>query len=611
MKKVKAVKYSLLSNVVYVYKGVAKHKPYLIALLFPAVFCSALSRFIWLFLGKYLVESIEKGMLIKELVMQILILTGLNILCMIGQNAVSFGKEPAAFYVRPMFMLKRNLKSMGMFYENLEEREVIDAMEKSRASTRNVDVGIEGIIRFTIDFCSNIFTCILAVVLLCGISPLLAAAVLLCGIFEYITVDRASKKEKKLTNDDVLYEKNKLEYFKKSSSDFSSGKDIRLLGIAGKLLSTQEELHAKLNKQVKKASAGWVGSGLINNMLELFREGLLYGGLVYLILKNELGIGDFLLYAGCVHNLAEAFLVLMKTLAKMRKCSSEVNDYRSLNEFCDREEEKAEDLYEAEKYDITFEHVSFKYPGCESYALKDLNLTLPFGEKLAVVGLNGAGKTTFVKLLLKLYRPCEGRILLNGKDINEIDTKQYYKLFAPVFQDMECYAFTLAENVSMRSEENTDKERVRQCLERAGLDEKLKTYAKGVDTPMLRVLHNDGIVLSGGEKQKMALARALYKDAPLVVLDEPTAALDALAESEMYERFDSFVHGKSAVYVSHRLSSTRFCDHIAMFEDGKMVEYGTHTGLMEKKGRYAHMFELQAQYYKEEGNENESIAAGY
>ena len=611
MKKVNKVKYSLISNILYVYKGVAKHKPYLIALLIPAVFCGALSRFIWLFLGKYLVGSIEGGMPVRELVTQILLLTGLNILCLIGQNAVCFGKEPAAFYVRPMFMLARNLKSIGMFYENLEDREVLEAMERSRASTRNVDVGIEGIIRFTIDFCSHIFTCILAVVLLCRISYALAAAVLLCGILEYITVDRALKKEKKLTNDDVLYEKNRLEYFKKTSSDFAYGKDIRLLGIADRLLSTQEELHTILNRQVKKASAVWIRSGLIGHLLELFREGLLYGVLVYLILQNHLGVGDFLLYAGCVHNLAEAFLVLMKTLAKLRKCSSEVNDYRSLNEFCDKDEEKADDLPKAERYDITFENVSFRYPGCETYALRNVNISLPFGEKLAVVGLNGAGKTTFVKLLLKLYRPSEGRILLNGKDINEIDTKQYYELFAPVFQDMECYAFTLAENVSMRQEEETDKERVMQCLSRAGLEEKIKTYAKGVDTPMLRVLHNDGIVFSGGEKQKMALARALYKNAPLVVLDEPTAALDALAESALYERFDGFVQGKSAVYVSHRLSSTRFCDHIAMFEDGTLAEYGTHTELMEQKGKYAHMFDLQAQYYKEEESTDESTAVGY
>ena len=608
MKKVKAVRYSLINNVLYVYRGVAKHKPYLIALLVPAVLCNALSRFIWLFLGKYLVDSIDSGLPVRELIIRILILTGLNIICMIGQNAVAFGKEPTAFYVRPMFMLKRNLKSIGMFYENLEDSEVLDAMEKSRASTRNVDVGIEGIIRYTIDFCSHIFTCVLAAVLLCRISYILAAAVLLCGILEYISVDKASKKEKYLTNDSVTYEKRKLEHFKKCSADFAYGKDIRLFGIAGKLIDTQEKLHEKLNAGERKASGVRIKSGMINHLLELIREGLLYGGLVYLILNGHLGIGDFLLYAGCVHQLAESFMFLMKTLAKMRKCSTEVNDYRSLNEFCDEKKEKEEALPDAGKYEICFENVSFRYPGNENYALKKLNLKLSSGEKLAVVGANGAGKTTFVKLLLKLYQPCEGRILLNGKDIRDIDTFRYYSLFAPVFQDMECYAFTLAENVSMRPEEDTDKELAEKCLERAGLGDKLKTYAKGVDTPMLRILHDDGIILSGGEKQKMALARALYKDAPLVVLDEPTAALDALAESEMYERFDSFADGKSAVYVSHRLSSTRFCDHIAMFEDGRLIEYGTHDELMDKKGKYAEMFELQAQYYVEDGNNENSVA---
>ena len=192
-------------------------------------------------------------------------------------------------------------------------------------------------------------------------------------------------------------------------------------------------------------------------------------------------------------------------------------------------------------------------------------------------------------------------------DLRDIRTEEYYALFAPVFQDLELYAFTLAENVSMKTAEETDSERVMQCLERAGLGEKLKEWPKGIETPMLRILHNDGILLSGGERQKMALASALYKDAPIVVLDEPTAALDARAESETYERFDSFVHGKTAVYVSHRLASTRFCDCIAMFEGGELVEYGSHEELMERRGKYAHLFELQAQYYQEEEN-HENVA---
>ena len=284
-----------------------------------------------------------------------------------------------------------------------------------------------------------------------------------------------------------------------------------------------------------------------------------------------------------------------------------MNDYRAYNEFCDAQPEGEKEVPKETEYHFTFENVSFRYPGREEYALKNLNLTLPFKEKLAVVGLNGAGKTTFIKLLLKLYQPTEGRILLNGVDLRDIRTEDYYALFAPVFQDLELYAFSLAENVSMKTAEETNPERVKECLNRAGLGEKLKEWPKGIETPMLRILHNDGILLSGGEKQKMALARALYKDAPIVVLDEPTAALDARAESETYERFDSFVHGKTAVYVSHRLASTRFCDCIAMFEDGELVEYGSHEELMERRGKYAHLFELQAQYYQEEEN-HENVA---
>ncbi len=600
------MKYNTAENILYVYKGVAKHKPYLIILLILALFCNAASRFIWLFLGKYIVEFIGAGIAAEKLMSMVVFLTLANIICLIGQNTVNFWKDPAAFYVRPMFMLERNKKVISLFYERLEEREVLDAIEKSKASTRNVDVGIEGIIRFTLDLCTHLFTCILAAVILAFLSIPLAVAVLLFGILSYLSVEKASKKEKQLTNDDVLKEKRELEYFKKISSDFSYGKDIRLFQLREKLNATQKELNGVLHEKTRLARKSWLISGMFTNSMDMLREGLLYAALIYLILKGDLGIGDFILYAGCVRQMADALMNLMKISAHLRKCSAETNDYRALNEYCDEQKDEGSKPEEASGYEIRFENVSFKYPGSESYALKDVNLTLNPSEKLAVVGINGAGKTTFIKLLLKLYKPSEGRILLNGRDIESISTREYYRLFAPVFQDMECYGFTLAENVSMKAGEETDAKRVIACLEQAGLKEKLNSLPKGIDSPMLRVHHNDGILLSGGEKQKMALARALYKDAPVVILDEPTAALDAHAESELYKRFDSFVKGKLAVYVSHRLASTGFCDHIALFEDGRISEYGSHEELMRKKGRYAGLFEMQAQYYREEEKDEEA-----
>ena len=194
----------------------------------------------------------------------------------------------------------------------------------------------------------------------------------------------------------------------------------------------------------------------------------------------------------------------------------------------------------------------------------------------------------------------EGEILLNGTNINRFRRKEYFTLFAPAFQNVEIFAFPISENVSMKRPEETDCELAEKYLEQAGLADKLAELKDGVHTELLKVLHDDGVDLSGGEKQKLALARALYKDAPIIVLDEPTAALDALAEYRLYKSFDEMIGKKSAVYISHRLSSTRFCDNIAMFVAGKLVEYGTHEALLAKKGAYAEMFEIQAQYYKDE-----------
>ena len=265
-----------------------------------------------------------------------------------------------------------------------------------------------------------------------------------------------------------------------------------------------------------------------------------------------------------------------------------------------RQRSESKPLPAFDRYEFTFENVSFCYPKAEKYALKNLNLTVKAGERLAVVGLNGAGKSTFIKLLLRLYEPTEGRILLNGTDISEYDKEAYYGIFGPVFQDVNLFAFPLAENVSMKSPQETDREKARSCLIDAGFGEKLTELSQGVDTEILKVIHDDGVDLSGGEKQKLALARALYKDAPVVVLDEPTAALDALAEAKLYQDFDKLIGDKTAVYISHRLSSTQFCDHVAMFRDGELIEYGTHESLLSKAGAYAEMFRIQAQYYLEQ-----------
>ena len=248
-------------------------------------------------------------------------------------------------------------------------------------------------------------------------------------------------------------------------------------------------------------------------------------------------------------------------------------------------------------YEIEFCNVSFRYPGATEYSLRNLSLKFRLGKRLAIVGKNGSGKTTFIKLLCRLYDPTEGEIRLNGVDIRAYAYEEYLKLFSVVFQDFKLFAFSLGQNVATAME--YDKEKAVQCLSKAGLSERLESMKKGLDTALYKDFESEGVEISGGEAQKVALARALYKDAPIVVLDEPTAALDPIAEAEVYTKFNELMGDKTAVYISHRLSSCKFCDEIAVFDEGAVVQRGSHEELVrEENGLYHELWTAQAQYYE-------------
>ena len=248
------------------------------------------------------------------------------------------------------------------------------------------------------------------------------------------------------------------------------------------------------------------------------------------------------------------------------------------------------------KYDIEFRNVSFKYAGSENYALKNVNLTFKVGERLAVVGMNGSGKTTFIKLMCRLYDPTEGEIYMNDFNIRKYDYRQYLDLFSVVFQDYSLLALPLGNNVS--SAATWDGEKAERCLREVGFGERYENMPKGLETPIYKNFDDEGVNVSGGEAQKIALARALYKDAPFIILDEPTAALDPIAEAEIYAKFDEIVGDKTAIYISHRLSSCRFCDKIAVFDNGEIVQVGSHEELLaDENGKYYELWTAQAQYY--------------
>lgn len=328
---------------------------------------------------------------------------------------------------------------------------------------------------------------------------------------------------------------------------------------------------------------------------------LLMGGIyLFVVVKawaGAFGIGELSQYVGALTMMAAAVSALFATVGKIRV---NVVFVKKSIEFLNIPNRMYQGSLTVEKrtdgkYEVEFRDVSFKYPGSETWALRHVNVKFQIGNKMAVVGQNGSGKTTFIKLLCRLYDPTEGEILLNGIDIRKYSYEEYLSIFSVVFQDFSLFAFPLGENVA--AAKDYDRAKVEQTLRQAGFAERLDAMPKGIDTWLYNKFDEGGVDVSGGEAQKIAIARALYKDAPFIILDEPTAALDPVAEAEIYARFNDIVGDKTAVYISHRLSSCRFCDEIMVFDGGTVVQKGRHEELVRAVGKYAELWNAQAQYY--------------
>ncbi|MDR1351790.1 MAG: ABC transporter ATP-binding protein/permease [Treponema sp.] len=324
-----------------------------------------------------------------------------------------------------------------------------------------------------------------------------------------------------------------------------------------------------------------------------------------LLVKRLITVGDFSMYLSAIQTFSGTLQNVVNAYLDISVNGEYIKDYLDYLEIPSRIQKGGRALSGSGPGGpvFTLENVGFTYPYQTAPSVKNVSLTLNGRERLAIVGENGAGKTTLIKLLMRLFEPTEGRILLNGIDIREIDYRQYLGLFSSVFQDYKLFAFRIADNITSFRDGPVDTAKMADSLAKAGLDEKIASLPKGTDTYLYKFYEEDGVELSGGESQKLALARALYKDAPVVILDEPTAALDPRAEYEIYTRFFEMVKDKAAVFITHRLSSTRFCDRIVVLKDGSVVETGTHDALLERGGYYADLFNMQARFYTDNPHE--------
>ncbi len=401
----------------------------------------------------------------------------------------------------------------------------------------------------------------------------------------------------------------KLYYVLFHPQDYSSAKDIRIYGLDAWLVDMFQSLSKEHKKWDRKLIQKLFFSRLADLFFILLRDGAAYALLIAMTLRGEITVDKFVLYFAAISSFATLIGNIVSTWNSLHSTSLALCDYREFMDTPDYDgtgNAKIEDYLNCD-IEIKFENVCFRYEGTSEDILHDISFTLHKGEKLALVGLNGAGKTTLVKLLCGLYLPTSGKILINGTPATEFYRKDYYKLFSPVFQSIKLPFFSLAEVVSGKEECNTDMELAKQCMIDAGLENKLKSLPQGIRTKLDKQLHKDGTELSGGEAQKLMLARALYKNAPVLVLDEPTAALDPLAEHHIYMEYNRFAKGKTSLFISHRLASTRFCDRIFYLENGRIAEEGNHEELIKLGKEYARLYEMQSCWYREE-SETHDIA---
>ena len=622
------VRYSLIENIRYVVAGTSKWQPTILPLMVLHGITAGLSTFVWLYAVKWIIEIFQKEGASTDKVQQVLILvvaaSAIELIMLVLSNLAEKGAEGRMHDVEYRFALFWVTKVWTMPYLMHENPEVQNAIFKARRAINSNDNGVAGFQYWGNQVLPLALKAIMALVLLCFVNPIIVLLIIIISYIRFDLINRASIYEKEVCENKVAKEQMASDKFYTDTADFAFGKDIRLFRMQGSLYRLLQRYTDLLNEQAGVAQNKYARNYVFGDVLELVQEISTYGFLIYMVLNAKMSVADFTLYLGSAHSAASALNEIFGKIIRINKESLHINDFRDFIESDEngvpetksnfkKDYQTCGDAYKQSEthkwnkdtgYKFEFDHVSFRYPGAEAYALKDMSITLNAGEKLAVVGLNGAGKTTFVKLLCRLYEPTEGHIYLNGKDIAEYDLNDYWELIAPVFQEDESFAFSIAQNVAMKDREAQDRECIEAALVEADLQEKVQQLPKGMDTYLYKNLEDDGTDFSGGQKQKLMLARALYKAAPVIVLDEPTAALDAIAETKSYENFNSMAGGRTCVYISHRLSSTKFCDAIAMFEDGQLVEYGSHESLIDKQGKYADLFRIQAQYYTEEGEEN-------
>lgn len=582
-------------------------------------FVTAIAPFVNIYMSAKIINELVGSKDIERLILLVALTIGLNFIIHLLSTGLNHLKLILTSIMVQNQDMRINEKIIEIDYEHVENPEVHKLRTKIKEAENVNGRGIYACILYLEHFIQGLIISVVSISLVRGLfnsnvamdGPLSFVntrlftlgflGIIILGTIINLRLRTISEKSLFTYFGEVMDMNRNVLYYFEYGNNYHTGKDIRLYNqrdlFKKKITGFVEDFEKMFNKSGKMRSKYDGIDGLISSLL---------GGLVYIFvgLKAIIGtisVGSIVQYTGSIHQFMAGSTRMLSSI------NSIINNNQYLQlylDFLNIEGEKYKGTLPIEKrddneYEVEFKNVSFKYPGTEKYVLKNISMKLNIGQRLAIVGMNGSGKTTFIKLLSRLYDPNEGEILLNGINIKKYDYDEYLNLFSIVFQDFKLFSFSLGQNVASSVDYSEDL--VVDSLEKAGLNERLNKMPKGIETPLYKNFDEDGVEISGGEAQKIGLARALYRDSPIIILDEPTAALDPIAEFEIYSKFNEIVGTKTAFYISHRLSSCRFCDEIAVFHEGKIIQKGKHDDLLvDIDGKYYELWNSQAQYYKDE-----------
>lgn len=590
-------KYSLFRNILFHLKSARKWNKWVCYFQFMDVIPNMSAAFLGIWLPSLIVSELQAGVSLKALMASIFIVSAGMLISNVTDTAMTQylyrnGLSLTMYYDKLAFE-----KTMKIDYDLLESKDIQKLVGNVWGTLRNEFAIRWSVISMPVLIISA-FSSVLYGLLLCRVNWVLVLMLILTiGVNVFLlkqTKDIHGKYHEELSRHTKA-----VSYINSHAMERSDGKDIRIYQMQDWFLnkyddavSGMDRIYGKIHTQYFLRKFKELGLGFITELIS-------YGYLAYLLADGKLSVSEFVFSVGLVRTFTANFATLIERVQSLNNINAFLTYIRKFLDLPEKEEKEILHTDRTKGVEIEFKNVSFRYPDADTDILSDINIKINSNEKLALIGLNGAGKTTFVKLLCGFYKPTKGKILVNGVPQGEYDREEYVSLVSALFQDSMLFPVTVDENLTGSASAQTDTKRLAYVLKLSGFEKRYGNLPQGGKTKMVREVNENATDVSGGERQKLLFARALYKEAPLMILDEPTAALDPIAENELYLKYGEAAKNRTVIFISHRLSSTRFCDRIALLENARIIEEGTHEELIRKNGRYAELFEMQSKYYRE------------